>query len=520
MAIKIDIIGNVDTVLRGQDKIVDKFEATADSLDDLATKGKAAGSKLGDGVKDGTRSGDAGLDKLQRSFRDMEKVARNTSDGAGDAFRKNIKKGTDGAEEGLDEFRDEANSTAREAAASFDGSAESIADAFQEVAANALAGFGPLGAVAGLALAAGLGIAISQGTKAAEALNDAQERAGELANELAAVDGDISQVDIASKIREWGVAINDDVQFWEVWQKSAVSNVEAVQRQAREAGVDFETLFRGKSGYSEADRVKALDAMKSKLEDVQRQMERNREVNPFAGFSDNVALDFQTTSLRNMITELEAVPDVSGDAVAANEALTEATKANAAAVADRNAKLDDAYAATRSAASANLEWIDTLASTTEAIAKNGRTVDENSAAGRANQKALIDLASAVIATRDANYQNGEATDASNAKTREGRDAFLAAADAAGYTAEQARELADSYGLVPEQVSTQAIVNGIPAIERDLANLVRERRTAVQVGADTSEFDRQIRAKLNEKRTATILVRSQMADNGSGRMGVP
>ncbi len=73
---------------------------------------------------------------------------------------KKTKKAAEEGKSGMDDFKQEANQTARESAASFDGSAESIVDVFQEVAANAFQGFGPAGAVAGLAIAAGIGLGV------------------------------------------------------------------------------------------------------------------------------------------------------------------------------------------------------------------------------------------------------------------------------------------------------------------------------------------------------------------------
>ncbi len=122
-----------------------------------------ATERLADETKDAART-------IEQEFRDTYRKVKQSSDD-----------GMDGAKEGLDDFKDEANSTAREAAASFDGSAESIADMFQEVAANAFAGFGPAGAVAGLAAAAGIGLAMA----GIEDVQEAQEKAAELATEWA-----------------------------------------------------------------------------------------------------------------------------------------------------------------------------------------------------------------------------------------------------------------------------------------------------------------------------------------------
>lgn len=139
----------------GIERVADSLDDATKAADKLGDEGAKSGEKVEDSAKDAARVIDRDLTK---ALEDASKASKKTGDDIGD----DIKRGTDQAGEGLDDFKSEAASTARETAASFDGSADSIAGGFQEVAANALAGFGPLGAGAGLALAAGFGILTSR----------------------------------------------------------------------------------------------------------------------------------------------------------------------------------------------------------------------------------------------------------------------------------------------------------------------------------------------------------------------
>ncbi|OJU42017.1 MAG: hypothetical protein BGN97_04485 [Microbacterium sp. 69-10] len=170
MPIKIDFLANVRGFLKGTDDVDDALDDVADSLDDMA-----------DAAKKGGRDAERSVEKLEDNFRDAARRAKDLGDSGKDAGR-DVKRGMDDASEGVEEFRDEANSTAREAAASFDGSAESIVDAFQEIAANAFAGFGPAGAVAGLAAAAGIGLAVGGFEQMSDAEQASRERAAEWAD--------------------------------------------------------------------------------------------------------------------------------------------------------------------------------------------------------------------------------------------------------------------------------------------------------------------------------------------------
>jgi hypothetical protein len=171
MPIKIDFLSNVRDFLRGTDAAEDALKDVADSLDDMARDAKAGGEKA-----------ERSIEKLEDSFLDAAKRAKALGKAGNDAGD-DVKKGMKGAEDGVDELKDEANATAKETAASFDGSAESILGAFQEVAANAFAGFGPAGALAGLAIAAGIGLATAEFQKAADAAEELRTKAVEYAGE-------------------------------------------------------------------------------------------------------------------------------------------------------------------------------------------------------------------------------------------------------------------------------------------------------------------------------------------------
>ena len=150
--------------------LIEPLEDAVEALDDL---GKSKGpDKLEDGLED-----------AQKASKELEREVKDTADTIEKEFKKSYAQmkqsaadGTDGAKESLNDFKREANSTAKESAASFDGSAESIVDAFQETAANAFEGFGPAGALAGIAAAAGIGLVSAAFTQAGEDAEKLEEK--------------------------------------------------------------------------------------------------------------------------------------------------------------------------------------------------------------------------------------------------------------------------------------------------------------------------------------------------------
>jgi len=155
--IKISFVPDVTQLIAATDDVSAAFGDVADSLDDMARDAADAGKTTGTEFQKGTDRAVDGVKELSRSFKDMTDDVSPKAKKVGDDLGDSVKRGTDEASEGVENFRDEADGTAREVAASFDGSADSIAGGFQELAANALSGFGPAGALAGLALAAGIG---------------------------------------------------------------------------------------------------------------------------------------------------------------------------------------------------------------------------------------------------------------------------------------------------------------------------------------------------------------------------
>lgn len=193
-----------------RDGVIKPLENAEEALEDLADAADDAG-------RDASRS----IDKLEDSLKDAQRESKDLGDKMKDAGD-DAKRGMKDAEEGVKGFKDEAMQSARETAASFDGSFESIADLGQEVAANAFADFGPLGAAAGIAVAAGAGVMVDAFNKVEEAASEARDSAFSLAYDVA---GALESAGYTSRISEW---TSDTEKFKQVTDLSTVSGWEQV----------------------------------------------------------------------------------------------------------------------------------------------------------------------------------------------------------------------------------------------------------------------------------------------------
>jgi hypothetical protein len=173
LAIAADTRSAMSAIQRG---LLEPLEDVSEILETFGDDAEQSTEQLERGMRDAQRKTEDAKNEIRELRDGLNKAGRSGKD-AGD----DIERGMDRAKAGVNDLKDESNSTAREAAASFDGSAESIADAFQEVAANAFAGFGPAGAIAGLAAAAGIGLAVAGFTSVEEERKKLEERAADLA---------------------------------------------------------------------------------------------------------------------------------------------------------------------------------------------------------------------------------------------------------------------------------------------------------------------------------------------------
>lgn len=157
------------------------------------------------------------LDAAAQATKDLKKETKATADAIADEFRRSYAQMKDAqrdanrsAEAGMEELKDESRSTAKEAAASFDGSAESIVDMFQEVAANAFAGFGPAGVIAGIAVASGIGVATQAFSDNQAASEEATQRVREYGLQIIEAGRDSAALEYVSDNLKAIVSNSDD----------------------------------------------------------------------------------------------------------------------------------------------------------------------------------------------------------------------------------------------------------------------------------------------------------------------
>lgn len=506
MAIKIDFFADVAKFLRGTRNVSEALDEVADDLDDLGTDSKRtadkAGDALGDAFKDGSKDAGRSLEsvgtdlketgsdadrleaRVAAAFRGMAQDAKSSGKQVGDSQKKGFREAAAGAET----FKEEADQNAREVAASFDGSAESIADGFQGLAAEMLSGFGPAGVVAGVAVAAGIGIAISKMQEGAEEATAMQEAVVEIAAAVAEAGGDIAQVDFAEIIRNWGREVKED-NWLTFWKDEATTNFQEAADAAEAAGVATRDAIRGMKGSAD-DAQGFLDGTSEEWERLGEVISEGTTITARGNLvMSDAAREAQKqrdalgtlrdSAQENLNTQREAIDVYNIEADALGSTADQAERA-AEAVRDKADAARESANAAMGAVGADIDWRQALGELSQEIAANGQNLDLNTAAGQANQQNLIDLAQKANALVAARVAEGGSTAQVTAQAQQLRNEYIAQAIQAGHTAESAAVLADSYGLIPGNVTTLVQAQGTEEAKAAVDAAATDQETTVAV----------------------------------------
>jgi hypothetical protein len=493
MAVTVELVADVSDVVRGAANMAERFEDVADSLVDLARDADKSGDKVAASMKDAGKA-TAGIDdglkdagSAVERFEDKAKTAfKKLSDSSGKAGKdvaKDTKHGFDESGEAVETFKDEAKSNLSEVASSFSGDMDSAVDLIQGTLGGLVADLGPAGLVGGAVAALAIGLAKAAADGEAERINRIGEAASALAGDIEAVGGDIEKVDFDGRMREWGLAIQDTREWWELWQDKALTGAQKIEEQIKGTGLSFKDMFRGASGTADnaRDALKQIDVVLQDLKDSQSEYDTGfggtfKTGGPEVDKRIKALEELRKTTEENVtiqdeakhVSELLAKADVA-TAETTDEVKEATDKANEAL--ERKAQLmDEAAGAAMDSMSAELDYNDAMRTNTEDILKNGKATDTKSAAGIANNKTLLDSAQAALALESAQIREGASTADVTAKTQAARDAFIKQAEAAGYSAAEAKGLADRYGLIPKNVDTKVQAHNVQQTKDEIAGV--------------------------------------------------
>jgi hypothetical protein len=247
---------------------------------------------------------------------EVEKLGKATKS-AGDDIDKMGDKGKKAGKDissGLKDAKSEAGQSGREAAASFSGGFADVGDFVQETLANALSGFGPAGAAAGIALAAVVGTLMANAVATQEALAESRQRAATLAAEMYQNGGPLPITERVGELFDLLATERPGRNTFESLLNDFVdlgTNLDVVKKAAKEAGINTGTFLKALTGTNIGQTAQALKVVEAALAGIDR--ETGGDYSKIAGRRD--ALVGLETQLRKVIdadklaTELANNPD-------------------------------------------------------------------------------------------------------------------------------------------------------------------------------------------------------------------
>jgi len=519
--IKIPIVSDVSQAIRGVKDLGGEFDKVADSLDDVVDEAKDAEKAIKDwgsadsavkDLNDGVQDAATGAERLEKKFKDAADAVRKIDDKP----VKDVDDAFDRASDGADEFKDESRSIAQETATSFDGTADSIADVFKDLAATAFAGFGPAGLVAGVAVAAGIGIAQAKLEEIAEKTNEAKEAGAEWAQSFNSADVSTKLSALRDRWAELGSTIVDSKEWYELGQKEAVSALDQIGDAAednRGLVVDFVEAF------NTTDPARRLAALEDVLADVDRDIEnlgpawkaslggndaeeaylQRRE--DLRGLREQVEeqLDVQeqaneaerlyAEAMGVTVEQYRTYNELSDEAKDAIDNVAEGQKGLAIETADANDEIAEQNELTRDLIGTELDWLDTLDGLKKQVDDNGTSLSKNTEKGRDNIRYILDAVDSIDDLYDAVLkETGSQDDATRARDK-ATDELLREAEAAGFSEGEIRDLIDRINKMPRSKTTDLKADTNPA-SKSIRDFINSRPADVGIGvyADTGQAD--------------------------------
>ncbi|PTU56966.1 hypothetical protein DBB34_06545 [Sphaerisporangium cinnabarinum] len=395
---------------------------------------------------------------------------------------------TDRASKGVDGFKDEAGQSGREAAASFSGGFDDVSDTVQEIAANAFAGFGPIGSAAGTA-AAGLGILFTRLEDVADLVNDAKEESGELALEFKEAGVGFDRSGLIEKFDEMLTKVTDVRSSWELWQAEAKTNLDDIQTGLEGTTVTLGDLYAAVGSGDFSNLEKHIDILREQNEALDEQY---RALDPLldAPVADKLADEYQARSrtievLQSQANTMRDAEEVSYQLREAETGLTEEQLRQADALDRVNDALRDMNDLRQSTIEATLSFEDGIASLTDKQNGWNNSLSTGDQMGRDNQRTILGLTDDPQALYDATLEQTDSQEQANAVLRDGRQRLIDSATAAGYTTSEVEALVDEVLSIPLSRGTDIYANtgdavsGIRYVNQQL-DLLDGRRVNVTV----------------------------------------
>ena len=220
----------------------------------------------------------------------------------------------------------------------------------------------------------------------------------------------------------------------------------------------------------------SYDSLLQLFPEYQRSLEAQANQLEVTGLSAEDYVKWMGGDIPAAVAQAAATARQSGKDISGLANITEDSAAASKAAAEAALDLRDAYLGAASAAlqlsGSEMGLEAAIDDATASLEENGETLDIGTEAGRANRSALDGIAAAALNLIDSQIKTGASNETLAATTEKSRAAFIKAATQMDMNATEAAALADKYGLIPSQVTTNVDLNGADKAIADASRVQR------------------------------------------------
>lgn len=502
--IEIGIASEGEAYRRGiESDVIKPTEDAEKSLKEFAKQGDKAGDEIEQAMRTAQKESDRARSDIEKLGDEIVQASRKSRAMGGDT-----KHGMGEASNAVEEFSDEARQNLSETVSSFRGDVEDIPQIMQDILGGVSSNLGVAGMALGAGGAAAIGMFVAGLQEAAEKAEELRQKSNELALEIVEAGGSLDRVEMSDRLKEWALELRDNKEWWEIWQESAITNLDAVDNALKYTSRSGQQLFDAMSGQDPRAALDLLEEFEQRSKDLAKELRNVSSIE--TGYQDREnALKAEIKALDDVSEAIREQQELQGMSADTARELLKYTEAQAAA--------DEAAAAatqrrTDAVNSLQGELDESVASYNEFIDAETGAVDP--AAYIAAMQARMDATTNFNTNLEQLAANtGLSFEAQQAILDQGVEfAPMLASIMAGGSEMQAQYAAQMEAMVS---GGQAILDGTePTVtvtatadaqdaERQLAATAEERTAPVKAEANTAPAEKALDAAAAKPRTATI-----------------
>lgn len=324
--IEIGIASEGEAYRRGiEADVIKPTEDAEKALKEFAKQGDKAGDEIEQAMRTAQKESDRARNDIEKLGDEIVQAARKSR-----AMGDDTKKGMGDASGAVQEFSDEARQNLSETVSSFRGDVEDIPQIMQDILGGVSSNLGVAGMALGAGGAAAIGMFVAGLQEAAEKAEELREKSNELALEIIEAGGSLDSIEMGDRLKEWALEVRDNKEWWEIWQESTVTNLDAVDNALKYTSRSGQQLFDAMSGQNPRAALDMLEEFEQRSKDLAKELRNVSSIE--TGYQDREnALKAEIKALDDVSEAIREQQELQGMSAETARELLKYTEAQAAA---------------------------------------------------------------------------------------------------------------------------------------------------------------------------------------------